>query len=135
MLPTCGGGFVSWRMLDVRPLGLAGVCEIRPPRHGDARGFFSEVWKAEAMAAVGLAFDFVQDNHSYSAARGVLRGLHYQLPPAAQAKLVRASRGAIFDVVVDIRAARPRLGNGRACCSRLTCGTSCSCRRASPMAS
>jgi dTDP-4-dehydrorhamnose 3,5-epimerase len=89
--------------IDVRRLALDGVLELRPQRFGDDRGFFSEVWNREAMAKAGLAMDFVQDNHSYSAARGVLRGLHFQLAPAAQDKLVRVSRGAVFDVAVDIR--------------------------------
>ena len=94
-------------MLDVRPLGLGGVTELRPRKFGDERGFFSETWNAAAMAAAGFDFTFVQDNHSHSAARGVLRGLHFQLPPHAQDKLVRVSRGAIFDVVVDIRKGSP----------------------------
>ncbi len=90
-------------MLEVRPLGLDGVFEIRPRKFGDERGFFSEVWNSAAMAEAGFDLHFVQDNHSYSRARGVLRGLHFQLPPFAQDKLVRVSRGAIYDVVVDIR--------------------------------
>ena len=90
-------------MLDVRSLELEGLVEIRPPRFGDDRGFFSEVWSAERLEEAGLSLDFVQDNHSYSAARGVLRGLHFQVPPGAQDKLLRVSRGAIFDVAVDIR--------------------------------
>lgn len=89
--------------IDVRPLALDGVLELRPQRFGDDRGFFSEVWNRDAMAEAGLAVDFVQDNHSYSAARGVVRGLHFQLAPVAQDKLVRVSRGAVFDVAVDIR--------------------------------
>lgn len=97
-------------MLEVRPLALAGLLEILPVRFGDDRGFFSEVWSAEKMAAAGLDLDFVQDNHSYSAERGVLRGLHFQDPPAGQAKLVRVSRGAIFDVAVDIRRDSPTYG-------------------------
>lgn len=97
-------------MLDVRPLGLDGVCEIKPRKFGDDRGFFSETWNAAALAEAGLSLDFVQDNHSYSAARGVLRGLHFQLPPMAQDKLVRVSRGAIFDVAVDIRRGSPTFG-------------------------
>lgn len=97
-------------MLDVRPLGLAGLHEIRPPRFGDERGFFSETYSAGAMAEVGLGLSFVQDNHSFSAPRGVLRGLHYQLPPAAQDKLVRVTRGAIYDVAVDIRRDSPTFG-------------------------
>ena len=90
-------------MLDVRPLGLEGVFEIRPRRFGDDRGFFSEVWSHGALAEAGQNLNFVQDNHSYSAARGVLRGLHYQLPPVAQDKLVRVTRGSVYDVAVDIR--------------------------------
>jgi dTDP-4-dehydrorhamnose 3,5-epimerase len=90
-------------MLDARPLELAGLVELRPARQGDERGFFSEVWNRKAMAAAGLHADFVQDNHSLSETKGTLRGLHYQLPPAAQTKLIRVTRGAVFDVVVDIR--------------------------------
>ena len=90
-------------MLDVRPLQLPDVLEIRPARLHDARGFLSEVWNREAMAAQGVALDFVQDNHSACRARGVLRGLHFQANPAAQDKLVRVTRGAVFDVAVDIR--------------------------------
>lgn len=90
-------------MLDVRPLALDGVVEIRPSKIGDSRGFFSEVWSAERMAEAGFDVPFVQDNHSASAAKGVLRGLHFQMPPAAQHKLVRVSRGSVFDVAVDIR--------------------------------
>jgi dTDP-4-dehydrorhamnose 3,5-epimerase len=94
-------------MLEVRPLGLDGVVEIVPPRHRDDRGFFSETYNARALAERGIGLTFVQDNHSYSAAAGVLRGLHYQLPPRAQAKLVRVVRGRIFDVAVDIRRGSP----------------------------
>ena len=97
-------------MLDVRPLALEGVLEVRPSRLGDERGFFSEVWNRGSWIAAGLPeVEFVQDNHSRSA-RGVLRGLHYQLPPAAQAKLVRVSRGSVFDVVVDIRRSSASFG-------------------------
>ena len=94
-------------MLEVRSLGLDGVLEIVPRRLGDERGFFSETYNAETLAAHGVAAIFVQDNHSYSAAAGTLRGLHYQLPPKAQAKLVRVVRGRVFDVVVDIRKRSP----------------------------
>jgi dTDP-4-dehydrorhamnose 3,5-epimerase len=89
--------------LDVRQLSLDGLVEIRPRRHGDARGFFSETFNAREFGDAGLTQDFVQDNHSYSAAKGVLRGLHYQLDPYAQAKLVRVISGAILDVAVDLR--------------------------------
>ena len=97
-------------VLDIRPLALEGLVEIRPAKFGDDRGFFSQVWSAEDMAGCGFDLAFVQDNHSYSAARGVLRGLHYQQPPAAQHKLVRVSRGAVFDVAVDIRQDSPTFG-------------------------
>jgi dTDP-4-dehydrorhamnose 3,5-epimerase len=97
-------------MLDVRPTSLPDVVEIRPVRHGDARGFFSEFWNQERFAEAGFDYQWVQDNHSMSAARGVLRGLHYQLPPAAQDKLVRVTRGSIFDVAVDIRRGSPTFG-------------------------
>ena len=97
-------------MIEVRPTALDGVVEIVPPRFGDDRGFFSESWHRPKMAALGLDLDFVQDNHSMSAARGTLRGLHYQLPPAAQDKLVRVSRGSIFDVAVDVRKSSPTYG-------------------------
>lgn len=90
-------------MIDTRPLGLEGVLEITPVQHSDERGFFSEVFSKNALAETGIGFDCVQDNLSYSATKGVIRGLHYQLPPRAQDKLVRVARGAIFDVAVDIR--------------------------------
>jgi dTDP-4-dehydrorhamnose 3,5-epimerase len=98
------------RALDTRPLALDGLVEIRPPKFGDDRGFFSQVWSAEDIGRAGFELGFVQDNHSYSAARGVLRGLHYQVPPAAQHKLVRVSRGAVFDVAVDVRRESPTFG-------------------------
>ena len=98
-------------MLEVRPLGLGGVVEIRPARFADERGFFSEVWSEEALAEAGIDLHFVQDNHSLSRDAGVLRGLHFQAPPLAQAKLVRVSRGAIFDVAVDIRTDSPSFGD------------------------
>ena len=97
-------------MTEVRSLALPDVKEIVPHRHRDHRGFFSEVWSAPALAAHGIAIDFVQDNHSFSVEEGVLRGLHYQEPPVAQAKLVRVARGAIFDVAVDIRHGSPTFG-------------------------
>ncbi|MQX96154.1 dTDP-4-dehydrorhamnose 3,5-epimerase [Sinorhizobium medicae] len=94
-------------MLEVRPLSLGGVLEIVPRKFGDERGFFSETFNAETLAAHGVELSFVQDNHSYTALAGTLRGLHYQLPPKAQAKLVRVVRGRVFDVVVDIRKGSP----------------------------
>jgi len=97
-------------VLEVRRLELDGLLEIRPKRFADERGFFSEVWREDQMAEAGIATRFVQDNHSYSTSRGVLRGLHFQTPPAAQDKLVRVSHGAIFDVAVDIRSGSPTFG-------------------------
>jgi dTDP-4-dehydrorhamnose 3,5-epimerase len=97
-------------MLDVRPLDLAGVLEITPQRFGDERGFFSETYNSARFAEAGIGLVFVQDNHSLSVAPGVLRGLHYQLPPRAQDKLVRVVRGAILDVCVDIRRSSSAFG-------------------------
>lgn len=90
-------------MLDVSDAGLDGVKIIAPAKHGDHRGFFSETYRESLFAAAGLPTRFVQDNHSFSAARHVLRGLHFQAAPQAQGKLVRIIRGAVLDVVVDIR--------------------------------
>jgi dTDP-4-dehydrorhamnose 3,5-epimerase len=97
-------------MLEVRPTALAGVLEIRPRLIADDRGFFSEVWSEAAFAGAGIDLRFIQDNHSLSREAGVLRGLHFQAPPFAQDKLVRVSRGAVFDVAVDIRSASPTFG-------------------------
>jgi dTDP-4-dehydrorhamnose 3,5-epimerase len=83
---------------------------VRPARPADSRGFFSEVYSHRAFAEIGIDTVFVQDNHSLSVERGVVRGLHFQIPPFAQAKLVRVVRGAIFDVVVDIRSGSPTFG-------------------------
>ena len=95
---------------QIIPLPLDGVLEIIPPRFDDDRGFFSETWNAAGLKQMGLHFDFVQDNHSYSAAAGVVRGLHYQVSPYAQDKLVRVARGAIFDVAVDLRRSSDTFG-------------------------
>ncbi|SMX45232.1 dTDP-4-dehydrorhamnose 3,5-epimerase [Octadecabacter ascidiaceicola] len=89
---------------------LQGVVLINPPRFGDSRGFFSESWNRQKMLAHDIDFDFVQDNHSVSAAVNTVRGLHYQSPPSAQAKLVRCGRGALFDVAVDVRSGSPTFG-------------------------
>ncbi len=97
-------------MMEVRSLSIEGVQEIVPTRHGDARGFFIETYNAERFAQAGIDLLFVQDNHSYSAAAGVLRGLHYQLAPRAQDKLLRVIRGSILDVAVDIRRSSKTFG-------------------------
>ncbi|MEM9971753.1 MAG: dTDP-4-dehydrorhamnose 3,5-epimerase [Pseudomonadota bacterium] len=94
----------------VRETPLPGVMILEPKRFGDARGFFCETWNAKTMAESGLNVEFVQDNHSLSAAAGTLRGLHFQAPPHAQAKLVRCGRGRLFDVAVDIRTGSPTYG-------------------------
>ena len=96
--------------MDVRPTKLPGVVRLEPRRFADNRGYFSETWNQKRMAEAGLDYAFVQDNHSYSAETGTLRGLHYQAPPSAQAKLVRVARGAVLDVAVDIRLGSPTFG-------------------------
>lgn len=93
--------------MQIEKTALDGVLILTPQRHGDARGFFCETWNAARMADAGLAYDFVQDNQSLSAAAGTLRGLHYQAPPHAQTKLVRCGRGHLWDVAVDFRAGSP----------------------------
>lgn len=89
---------------------LSGVLILTPRRFGDARGWFSEVWNQQTLAAAGIHTVFVQDNHSYSRDVGTVRGLHFQSPPHAQAKLVRCGRGCVFDVAVDIRVGSPTFG-------------------------
>jgi dTDP-4-dehydrorhamnose 3,5-epimerase len=96
--------------MQIEPTALPDVLILTPRRFGDGRGWFMETWNAARMAEAGLDLPWVQDNHSFSAARGTLRGLHYQSPPRAQDKLVRASRGAILDVAVDIRTGSPSYG-------------------------
>ena len=93
--------------MNVIETALAGVRILEPQVFGDARGWFMESWSKKKMEDAGILVDFVQDNHSFSAQKGTLRGLHYQLNPMAQAKLLRVSRGAIFDVAVDIRRGSP----------------------------
>lgn len=90
---------------------IPGVLILTPQRYGDSRGFFSESWNARRMADAGLDYTFVQDNHSMSEQTGTLRGLHFQSPPRAQAKLVRCGRGRLFDVAVDIRRGSPTYGH------------------------
>ncbi len=97
-------------MLVVEPTALPDVKIIQPKRFGDHRGFFSETYSRPAFAEAGITLDFVQDNHSLSAALGTLRGLHFQAPPFAQDKLVRVPRGRILDVAVDIRVSSPDFG-------------------------
>lgn len=96
--------------MDVVSLDIPDVKIIRPKKFGDHRGFFSETYSKKTFEAAGLQYDFVQDNHSLSAEVGTVRGLHFQLPPFAQDKLVRVVRGAILDVAVDIRKNSPTFG-------------------------
>ena len=97
-------------MLDIRETALPGVLVLTPKRVGDHRGFFSESWNRARMAEAGIEIDWVQDNHSLSHEVGTVRGLHFQTPPHAQAKLVRCGRGRLFDVAVDIRRGSPTFG-------------------------
>ncbi|MBN8891624.1 MAG: dTDP-4-dehydrorhamnose 3,5-epimerase [Rhodospirillales bacterium 70-18] len=96
--------------MKVEPLAIPEVMLVTPPRFGDARGFFSETYNAARFAQAGISDVFVQDNHSLSAAKGVIRGLHCQIAPHVQGKLVRCVRGAIWDVAVDIRVGSPSYG-------------------------
>ena len=97
-------------MTEIARLAIPDVLVITPRRLGDERGFFSETYSRKALAEYGFERDFVQDNHAMSQRRGVLRGLHFQRLPFAQDKLLRVTRGAIFDVAVDIRAGSPTFG-------------------------
>lgn len=89
--------------MDIYPTDIPGVKVVKPPRFGDHRGFFSEVYNFEKFVQVGIGHTFVQDNHSLSAETGTVRGLHFQSRPFAQDKLIRVVRGRILDVAVDIR--------------------------------
>jgi dTDP-4-dehydrorhamnose 3,5-epimerase len=94
----------------VEPLAIPDVKRIVPKVIADSRGTFAEIYSRRALAAAGLDLDFVQDNQSMSKAKGVVRGLHFQMPPHAQGKLVRVIRGAVFDVAVDLRQGSPTYG-------------------------
>lgn len=83
---------------------------IVPARFGDARGWFTESYSRQRLTEIGIDLEFVQDNHSFSASRGTLRGIHFQSPPHVQAKLVRCIAGAIWDVAVDLRSGSPSFG-------------------------
>jgi dTDP-4-dehydrorhamnose 3,5-epimerase len=96
--------------MKIEPLAIPEVLLVTPDRFGDSRGFFSETWSAARYAAAGIAGPFIQDNHSLSGKRGTLRGLHCQIAPSVQGKLVRVVRGAIWDVAVDIRGGSPTHG-------------------------
>jgi len=90
-------------MMKFTTTELDGVFLISPDVHGDHRGFFLESYTSKEMEAHGLPVNFVQDNHARSLVKGVLRGMHFQKPPFAQSKFVRVTRGAVYDVVIDMR--------------------------------
>src|SRR3982751_6081896 len=96
--------------MEARNLGLSGLLLLKPRRFADSRGYFVETHNERTLAGAGITARFVQDNESYSARRGTIRGLHFQLPPAAQAKLVRVVRGSVYDVAVDLRVGSPTYG-------------------------
>lgn len=96
--------------MEVVSLGIPDVKIIKPKKVGDHRGFFSETYDKRSLASNGVDSEFVQDNHSLSLQKAVIRGLHFQTPPFAQDKLVRVVRGAIFDVAVDLRRGSPTYG-------------------------
>ena len=96
--------------LSVTESAIPDVKIIVPAKAGDRRGFLSETFNRERWAENGCRFEFVQENHTLSPTRGTIRGLHYQIAPAAQAKVVRVVRGAIYDVAVDLRRGSPTFG-------------------------
>jgi dTDP-4-dehydrorhamnose 3,5-epimerase len=96
--------------VEVSPTEIEAVRLILPRIHRDHRGFFSETYNRSGLATSGIDLEFVQDNHSLSVERGVVRGLHFQIPPYAQDKLVRVVRGSIFDIAVDLRQGSPTYG-------------------------
>ena len=97
-------------MLDHQPLELSNVILVRPRIFSDDRGHFQQTWSARDYAEIGISCRFIQDNESWSKTKGTIRGLHFQAPPEAQAKLVRAVKGSIYDVAVDIRRGSPTYG-------------------------
>jgi len=96
--------------MQVIETAIPDVKVLVPKQFKDHRGFFSEVYSRKALKELGIGCEFVQDNHSLSVEKGVLRGLHYQVPPMAQDKLIRVVRGAILDVAVDVRRSSPTFG-------------------------
>ncbi len=96
--------------MEIVPLSIPDILLITPRRFGDQRGFFEETYNRDSFFAAGIETAFVQDNRSVSSTVGTVRGLHFQTPPRAQAKLVRSGRGRLFDVAVDIRERSPTFG-------------------------
>ena len=102
---------MTWKITPIELAGAAtGLFEITPPRFTDHRGFLSEAYNADELARHGIDIPFIQDNHSHSLTKGTVRGLHFQAPPFAQAKLVRVVRGTILDIALDIRVGSPSFG-------------------------
>ena len=96
--------------MQVEKQSITDVKVLIPKKHGDARGFFSETYSRQSFSVAGIEIDFVQDNHVFSAEKGTVRGLHFQIPPFAQDKLVRVVRGSVFDIAVDLRRGSPTYG-------------------------
>jgi dTDP-4-dehydrorhamnose 3,5-epimerase len=96
--------------MEIKTTALPGVLLLKPRRFSDSRGYFVETYNQRAFAEAGVDALFVQDNQSFSSRAGTIRGLHFQLPPAAQTKLVRVVRGSVFDVAVDLRQGSPTFG-------------------------
>lgn len=96
--------------MEIQTTDFPGLLLLTPRRFGDHRGYFMESWSKKTFEGLGLHFDFIQDNHARSKVRGVLRGLHFQKPPFSQTKLVRVTRGEVYDVVVDLRQGSPTFG-------------------------
>ena len=96
--------------MHITRLAIPDILILKPVKHGDERGFFSETYSRNALTKAGISLELVQDNHAYSAQPGTVRGLHFQIPPRAQAKLIRVVRGAIYDVALDLRRGSPSYG-------------------------
>jgi len=96
--------------MEVIASDMPGVLLLKPRYFNDARGYFVETYNSRAAHAAGLTAEFVQDNQAFSIRRGTVRALHFQVPPHAQAKLVRVLRGSVYDVAVDLRAGSPSYG-------------------------
>jgi dTDP-4-dehydrorhamnose 3,5-epimerase len=96
--------------MDIKNTGIPGLVILKPQRHFDDRGYFIEAFNERRCRDAGIASSFVQDNQSFSVSRGTVRGLHFQLPPFSQAKMIRVLRGSIFDVAVDLRVGAPTYG-------------------------
>ena len=118
--------------MHVQALNIPDVKILTPRKLGDRRGFFSETYSRRTLAEIGIAIEFVQDNHVSSARRGTVRGLHFQAPPRPQDKLVRVVRGSVFDVAVDLRPSSPTYGRHVSVVCPPRRGTRCSSPSASP---